>query len=49
MITLIKIMLSCMVLCILMVLYIQNKRVNKHNREIYNNLKKLDDADTNRL
>ena len=38
-----------MVLCILMVLYIQNKRVNKHNREIYNNLKKLDDADTNRL
>ena len=34
-----------MVLFILFVLYTQNRRVNKNNKELYTNLKKLDDAD----
>jgi preprotein translocase subunit YajC len=34
-----------MVLFILFVLYMQNRRINKSNQELYDNLKKLDDAD----
>ena len=31
------------------ILYTENKIKTKHNAEIYNNIKKLDDADTDRL